>query len=115
MARILGVQHVLIFSLVRLSAPGPVAQWKSVRFTRGRSLVRSQPGPPTSAQVTGFSSIRLPIPRKQQPGSSAVYPLSWSSSEPVERIRHTIQVGIVEIRIRVCGDHDRRVAHRHLQ
>jgi hypothetical protein len=45
MARILGVQHVLIFSLVRLSAPGPVAQWKSVRFTRGRSLVRSQPGP----------------------------------------------------------------------
>ena len=25
---------------------GPVAQWKSVRFTRGRSLVRSQPGPP---------------------------------------------------------------------
>ena len=36
---------MLIFSLVRLSAPGPVAQWKSVRFTRGRSLVRSQPGP----------------------------------------------------------------------
>ena len=24
---------------------GPVAQWESVRFTRGRSLVRSQPGP----------------------------------------------------------------------
>ena len=24
---------------------GPVAQWKSARFTRGRSLVRSQPGP----------------------------------------------------------------------
>jgi hypothetical protein len=30
---------------------GPVAQWESVRFTRGRSLVRSQPGP----QVQGFS------------------------------------------------------------
>jgi hypothetical protein len=32
---------------------GPVAQWKSVRFTRGRSLVRSQPGPQTSVQVVG--------------------------------------------------------------
>src|SRR5262249_8489538 len=27
------------------SRRGPVAQWESVRFTRGRSLVRSQPGP----------------------------------------------------------------------
>jgi hypothetical protein len=43
------------------------------------------------------------------------YPPSRSSAEPVERIRHTIQVGIVEIRIGVRGDHDRRVAHRHLQ
>lgn len=25
-----------------------MAQWESVRFTRGRSLVRSQPGPPSS-------------------------------------------------------------------
>ena len=30
---------------------GPVAQWESVRFTRGRSLVRSQPGPLRSVQV----------------------------------------------------------------
>jgi hypothetical protein len=29
-----------------LLGAGPVAQWESVRFTRGRSLVRSQPGPP---------------------------------------------------------------------
>ena len=45
---------------------GPVAQWESVRFTRGRSLVRSQPGPPESVQVIGFSGIRLPIPRPQR-------------------------------------------------
>ena len=30
---------------------GPVAQWESVRFTRGRSLVRSQPGPLTLSQL----------------------------------------------------------------
>jgi hypothetical protein len=34
---------VLVFDLV----PGLVAQWESVRLTRGRSLVRNQPGPPT--------------------------------------------------------------------
>ena len=42
---------VLTFGLgvaasVGLRLLGPVAQWESVRFTRGRSLVRSQPGPP---------------------------------------------------------------------
>ena len=40
---------VLVFVVVRLPVSGwrsgPVAQWESVRFTRGRSLVRSQPGP----------------------------------------------------------------------
>ena len=30
---------------------GPVAQWESVRFTRGRSLVRSQPGPQILVQL----------------------------------------------------------------
>ena len=36
---------------------GPVAQWESVRFTRGRSLVRSQPGPLTLSQLEyGFST-----------------------------------------------------------
>jgi hypothetical protein len=34
---------------------GPVAQWESVRFTRGRSLVRSQPGPQLSVLVKGGS------------------------------------------------------------
>jgi hypothetical protein len=38
---------VLVFDVVRPPGAGPVAQWKSVRFTRGRSLVRSQPGPLT--------------------------------------------------------------------
>ena len=40
---------VLVFDLGTMSCwrrRGPVAQWESVRFTRGRSLVRSQPGPP---------------------------------------------------------------------
>ena len=41
---------MIIFDLGKsppLGVPaGPVAQWESVRFTRGRSLVRSQPGPP---------------------------------------------------------------------
>jgi hypothetical protein len=36
---------VLVFDLVRC-ALGLVAQWESVRLTRGRSLVRYQPGPP---------------------------------------------------------------------
>ncbi len=34
---------------------GPVAQWKSVRFTRGRSLVRSQPGPQSIFAAKGPS------------------------------------------------------------
>jgi len=46
---------------------------------------------------------------------SAVYPQSRSPSEPVERIRHTIEVGVVEVGIGVCGHHDRRVAHGHLR
>ncbi len=37
--------RVLIFCLVRLEESGLVAQWESVRLTRGRSLVRYQPGP----------------------------------------------------------------------
>ena len=32
-------------------ARGPVAQWKSVPFTPGRSLVRSQPGPPGQSDI----------------------------------------------------------------
>jgi hypothetical protein len=110
-----GPLFVLVFDVVRPLGAGPVAQWKSVRFTRGRSLVRSQPGPQTSVQVTGFSVCDFRSLAHDGPGLSAVYPPSRSSSEPVERIRHTIQVGIVEIRIGVRGDHDRRVAHRHLQ
>ena len=45
---------------------GPVAQWESVRFTRGRSLVRSQPGPPSARsgpvllQRTSSTNSRIP-------------------------------------------------------
>ena len=46
-----------------------------------------------------ISGIRLPIPCHSGTRLSAVYPPSRSSSEPVERIRHTIQVGIVEIHL----------------
>jgi hypothetical protein len=38
-----------------------------------------------------------------------------SVSKPVERICHTIQVRVVEIRVGVRGDHARGMAHRHLQ
>lgn len=47
--------RVLIFDVVRRLGAGPVAQWESVRFTRGRSLVRSQPGPLLLSQLAyGF-------------------------------------------------------------
>jgi hypothetical protein len=51
-----GLLFVLVFDVVHPLGAGPVAQWKSVRFTRGRSLVRSQPGPPASAQVVGSAA-----------------------------------------------------------
>ncbi len=46
--------------------PGLVAQWESVRLTRGRSLVRTQPGPPQKAlampgaSTAGMSGSRTP-------------------------------------------------------
>jgi hypothetical protein len=46
------VRRVLLFDVVRPLGAGPVAQWESVRFTRGRSLVRSQPGPLTLSQAS---------------------------------------------------------------
>jgi hypothetical protein len=77
---------------------GPVAQWKSVRFTRGRSLVRSQPGPQASVQVTAFSGIRLPTSRQQRPRVSR----RLSAVTVILRARRAHRphdpVGIVEIR-----------------
>jgi len=61
------------------------------------------------------SVVRISIHHRQRPGLSAVYPPPRLAAEPVERIRHTIQVGVVEIGVSVRGDHDRGVAHRHLQ
>lgn len=51
-------RRVLVFDVVRRLGAGPVAQWESVRFTRGRSLVRSQPGPPKYAQLRGYFCTR---------------------------------------------------------
>ena len=49
---IFDARFVLPFDVVRSPlGAGPVAQWESVRFTRGRSLVRSQPGPHNSMQL----------------------------------------------------------------
>ena len=50
---------VLIFDVV----PGLVAQWESVRLTRGRSLVRNQPGPQAKRPVQGlfFRVIRAMV------------------------------------------------------
>lgn len=50
-AGIVGGRRVLVFDVVRRLGAGPVAQWESVRFTRGRSLVRSQPGPPGHSAI----------------------------------------------------------------
>ena len=95
---------------------GPVAQWESVRFTRGRSLVRSQPGPQRESPGHELLTVgtRGQIRRKWL-RISAVYPLSLSASEPVEHIRHAIEVGIIEVGVGACGHRDRRVAHSHLQ
>jgi hypothetical protein len=51
---------VLVWRLGSPIGAGPVAQWESVRFTRGRSLVRSQPGPPASPQVGALLSRICP-------------------------------------------------------
>jgi hypothetical protein len=49
------VSHGDRASVRRRSTPGLVAQWESVRLTRGRSLVRYQPGPPQKSQMrSGF-------------------------------------------------------------
>jgi hypothetical protein len=47
-------RSVLTFDVV----PGLVAQGESVRLTRGRSLVRSQSGPPSNSQ---FKPVSLEI------------------------------------------------------
>jgi hypothetical protein len=52
---------------------------------------------------------------QKSPRLSAVYPPSRSASQSIERIRHPIEVGVVEVGVGVCGHHDRCVAHRHLQ
>lgn len=74
---------VLVFDVVRHLGAGPVAQWESVRFTRGRSLVRSQPGPQVSIQVnewlTAPSRARAPY---AAPGSPR-----WAGSLLPDRAR----------------------------
>ncbi len=69
---------VLIFCLVRtLRIDGLVAQWESVRLTRGRSLVRYQPGPqhktlegPSRLCVAGVFEMR-PRAAVSPPGVSS--------------------------------------------
>jgi hypothetical protein len=46
---------------LRPRSAGPVAQWESVRFTRGRSLVRSQPGPLSKGKFKAYICDRRSI------------------------------------------------------
>ena len=55
---------------------GPVAQWESVRFTRGRSLVRSQPGPHLLSQA-GYGVQ----PCEARPVLFRCYPALWFSAQ----------------------------------
>jgi hypothetical protein len=55
---------VLIFDVVR--PPGLVAQWESVRLTRGRSLVRNQPGPPPKLQLKQSRLSHGCVPDRRQ-------------------------------------------------
>lgn len=74
-------ERVLMFLSVRAAAmrPGPVAQWKSVPFTPGRSLVRSQPGPPNVAWAPRASDDpHYSSPHPHRP----VYPRAGSSDSP---------------------------------
>jgi hypothetical protein len=113
--------RVLIFDVVR--PPGLVAQWESVRLTRGRSLVRNQPGP--QHKVTA----RAPISRlrahflepsdgvyraKMGPNPSALVDLPVSSSASKSRC-HVVEFVVVEICVDVRGHGGRRVAHGLLQ
>ena len=55
---------------------GPVAQWESVRFTRGRSLVRSQPGPQAAAQVNGHLCRKSLACARYVPNASSKFSLT---------------------------------------
>jgi hypothetical protein len=63
-------RRVLIFVVHRSNdrcLPGLVAQWESVRLTRGRSLVRYQPGPLIKRQFRGLISPSAGSARKSHP------------------------------------------------
>jgi hypothetical protein len=63
-----------------------VAQWESVRFTRGRSLVRSQPGPHISLLVkSSLSRWVCPVgyPSDVQTEASVVANASTSQARKI--------------------------------
>jgi hypothetical protein len=68
----------------------------------------------TTGRITSSQGY-LPLGTRERSAATPGYPQSRSAAESVERIRHTIEVGVVEVCVGVCGHHDRRVAHRHLQ
>ena len=90
---------MLVFDLVRLSAAVPWLSGRaSASHAEGRWFDPSRDHQNQCRlqdfQVSDFRSLA-----HSGTWLSAVYPPSRSSSEPVERIRHTIQVGIVEIHL----------------
>src|SRR5271163_3846933 len=91
---------VLVFDVVRLSAPVPWLSGRaSASHAEGRWFDPSRDHKcrcrSPALHVSDFRSVT-----HNSPGLSAVYPPSGtrSSSEPVERMCHTIQVRIIEIR-----------------
>lgn len=76
-AGIVGGWRVLVFDVVRHLGAGPVAQWESVRFTRGRSLVRSQPGPQLLLQFTASFSPGLGGRARYVPDGYSKWPGTW--------------------------------------
>ena len=78
------VVRTLKLGPVRPVRPAITARFRHrFSFTRGRPLVRSQPGPQASVQVMAFSALRISIHRAQRPGD---YP-PFIRRHPPPRIR----------------------------
>ena len=76
---------------------GLVAQWESVRLTRGRSLVRNQPGPPPiTSQPRSRPAARCPRRQISRGGCGAL---------PARRIRPVRSE--LRVRAKLCFAHDR--------
>jgi hypothetical protein len=69
----------------------------SVRLKSGRSPVRSRPWPPEYSRITGLFAFRTCGPIRRSPWIIRRFSVTRSASEPLERIHHTIEVGVVKV------------------